>query len=39
MVMVGHVGPIREGQRLIEAPGLRRLFGLSQDDSPLSQHG
>ncbi|MFO0954565.1 MAG: hypothetical protein U0835_26065 [Isosphaeraceae bacterium] len=39
VVVVGDLGAVGQGQRLIEAPGPRRLLRLPQDDSPLSQHG
>ena len=38
-MMVGHIGPVGQRHRLFEATRLRRLFRLSQDHSPMSQHG
>ncbi len=39
VVMVGHVGPGGQHERLIETAGAGRLLRLPQSDSPLSQHG
>ena len=39
VVVVGHVGPAGQGERLVVAPGPRGLLRLSQDDAPVSQHG
>ena len=38
IVVVGHIGPAGQRQRLVEAPRPRGLLRLSQHDSPMSQH-
>jgi hypothetical protein len=39
VMVVGHVGPTGQGERLVVAAGPRGLLGLSQDNAPMSQHG
>ena len=39
VMMVSHIGAVGQRHRLFEATRLRRFFCLSQDHSPMSQHG